>query len=79
MVNRALTGPLPALFRRDRPSRPQSRDGETEGGYRLRPDAGKRLYPPQHFLNFFPDPQGHGSLRPTPAGRGAEASGSLSQ
>jgi hypothetical protein len=21
--------------------------------------------PPQHFLYFFPEPQGHGSLRPT--------------
>ena len=31
-------------------------------------------YPPQHFLNFFPDPHGHGSLRPvfarTGCGRG---------
>jgi hypothetical protein len=23
------------------------------------------IYPPQHFLNFFPLPHGHGSFRPT--------------
>jgi hypothetical protein len=27
-----------------------------------------RRYRPQHFLNFFPLPQGHGSLRPTLGG-----------
>jgi len=29
--------------------------------------AGAR-HPPQHFLNFLPLPQGHGSLRPTLGG-----------
>jgi len=27
-------------------------------------DPGRFDYAPQHFLNFFPLPQGHGSLRP---------------
>jgi hypothetical protein len=34
--------------------------GQSKGG-RLH----SSIYPPQHFLNFFPLPHGHGSFRPT--------------
>ena len=36
---------------------------------RVNATAGASVFPRQHFLNFWPLPQGHGSLRPTPVMR----------